>query len=656
MIFNRDDVAPLLLTMVRELEESSRFHRERLPIWRDELRRDLDSTDIVGERTLTPTNKEDFHRRSSSQFRSNFIPVNNDYIIARFIRADMRISVSEPGSPDEEERASHTERFLHGVLRTWGRQQAEQGGVGDWLRDAVSWGLSGEVIVHPQVTSRAGTLEVRCKFLDPMGTYYDFTQNPRIIVSRLEITPASLHLWFANHKGDNYLPGYEPSMPNFALEEGQKLYHEDIWVEEEEANGYSVYNASAISIAPNTQRTDPDSHGFGLGKLLFIRRMPNTRLPHKVLALNEVKGDHRVRSRPWYWSIVNHISHLNLSRSLMIDGLELQIRPPITTNPGTDDVTWTLKPGQLGAATVIPLKRGRIVEYMQTQTHAIEAESTIIAGIERELNMLMPPEVRGQIPSANTTGYLFSQISALVDNTQAQLDTGLSSLIESTFQEVLHQMTHLPKGAAISVDAKEKSGENQGHYYYEAFKVADMAHTPVINVRLAPRIPKDDIATVQVYTAAVQSGMYDEDTARSNIAGIEHPTDVRRKVQMDQVRNSDQAKISFLLRTMRQELAEAQALAENEDDRARKIPLLRTAFILEGELSAFETQLLGQAQKQLGRPAPGQAGPSPQVLPPEAQGPVVSPDEEGGRSGTPPNRSSGRNPGPNRSRTARGGV
>src|SRR5665213_670642 len=89
------DAAMNLLSLCRKLEQDTRLVRQSQLEWRRELYQDLDSYEVISQRSLNTPDKEDIQRRSKSQFRSNFIPVNHNYLVSRLARADEDISISE---------------------------------------------------------------------------------------------------------------------------------------------------------------------------------------------------------------------------------------------------------------------------------------------------------------------------------------------------------------------------------------------------------------------------------------------------------------------------------------------------------------------------------------------------------------------------------
>ena len=640
-ILDREKPEELIIAWIGDLEPNFLKYKARLTDWSKELARDEDGEDVISNRTSTVPGKETAARRAKSQFRSNFIPVNNNHLVARLVRSEPRIRISELNDLRRSEKSIRTQRLLHGLLRSWDRQQQREGQVASWLLAVANDLALGKVIAAPQVVKVNGQYTVRCPLYSPLEVIHDFRNFPRLYVTARETSLARILTWFGSlGKQDYKIPAQLPRWVNELVEQGdyrKMVTHLDIWIEEEDREENIVWHAAAIRNNASVGSTPLVS--FRPEELVFLRKAKEKHLPHIITTVNVPPQD-RNMGRPWFWPIVDHIQYLNLGRSLMVDGLELLIRPPITTSPGDDGVVWTIPTGQLGAGTQIPLTRGRIIDFMKTQDSALEAEGTLLQGIRQELDQLMPPELRGQVPGANTSGYLFNQISDLVGNAIFQFDAGIDGFLESVFGEVLHQVQET-EDFSIDVSAAEASGERMGLDFYETFTRRQLAQNPVVSVKLATSLPKDDLRTVQIFREAVTSGMLDEDTARVVIANLENPGEVRRLIQLGKIANSPEAQTTMLLNWMRGELQDLQDRANAEIDGRLKRSLMRDAFIMEGQLAAFESRLIGQAQQQLQRQPPG-GGISPEAQPPEAAGPALSPDVQGGINGTPPARSTGR--------------
>ena len=573
-------------------------------------------------------------RRMASQYRTNFVRVGVDNLINRLSRAEPKLETAVMNRDmDEISAGSKMERFGLGLFNVLNEQYSSTGVGTSWLRTVYShFAHPGKGVARIQVRRGSDNqAQIFWDLLDPYLVFHDFTTNMRRLGYERHLSNFEAAAVLANFSADAQrgIPfTVEPrDIGSLGVEDDKGIAVGEYWIEKPDydTGGAKVWSALLFD-----------------DQVMAMREMPVDHLPFVVVSANSlgrtyqkidsssVDNGNNVRPRdfirrhaePWFAPIQKTVELYNVVKTLEVEGVDLQIRPPLLMK--SESGGWTLQDNRISGGVQIPLGPDQFMDFLQYNNQAIVANSTLVTSLEQELNRAYPligllADVPGQ------SGFLFNLRTDEFELSVSEYARAASRFLEYGLQEVVHQFKKAD-GLKVALSGTDYRDNDAGTFFHEEFDSKDFPESTIMRVRLAPMLPKDDMRAIQIYQLATdpERGGLDELTGMAQILGINDPQSVKDRRLDDKIQKSETFITEAILRRMFEEADQLALEAEAEDDPIKHMRIRRAAIRAKIRAEQEEVRLTGQAQASPQMTAqPGR--PSPEVQPPEQRG-IENPD------------------------------
>ena len=579
--------------------------------------------DRISARDGLERGREVLKKRARSQFRSDFIWTGCLALVNWLSVSNLRVEMPVRSSRAENAKLSATERFVVGMLNMLDEQVRGSGTGTSWKRSVASQAVvAGKIVGFPHLrerrTTTGKTWEFTCELYHPYQCYYDFrSKGLRRFVYEEVLDRSMLRDLFydelAEAEEGSILLSKEPGYTRND-DEPYKVSH--YWVEEpnEHRDGFDVWYGIQVDDEPALLRRT------ALQRLAVVVQSINAlgAMHQELQGAREVKSQEFVErsAEPWYAALENVISSYNDFRSLELDNIDWMVRPPVITRPGDDGETWVVQDERFGPAVQLNLRPGQVIEFLQVQSKAAEANASIGQAMLQELFWALPAAIRGESQSANESGYHFDLRRNQQELALADLHMGCSAFTDRVAQEFIQQVRDA--GAEVELKGRALTGKSMGHFFEERFNAQMLPEGHPIRVYYAPAIPEDNAKAVTIYEREVASGALDTLTARSRTMGVQDPVTVGERVQQDKIEARPEFQDSLLVSTFYDEAARLEFEATQSESPERQRALRFRAKVARNWGEATERRLSGAAPPFQMKEEP--RGINPEHMPPQ-QGP-----------------------------------
>ena len=325
--------------------------------------------------------------------------------------------------------------------------------------------------------------------------------------------------------------------------------------------------------------------------------------------------------------------------SLLMDGLAWAANPVKTII--SPDGSVTLNAQQLGPGATLSMTPEVVVKFLETSVRGMEVASVLEKVFEAEYVREYNPVLFGEsFPGDSGYKDYLKGNSAGIQLQETSRCAGVAH--ELGVMEITQRVRDL--GLNMTLESHRITGMEAGHFIAETFKATDFPEQFIIDIQMAPDVPKDDAAAFAVARQALDLGMSLE-TVFSDMLHVENATtEIERRQEQDiqQSPQMQQRKIGLALVNEWIRLAAAAKRAKNPD---RKQAIQALAESARNDLRLLQAQLAGGAP-----PAPTQPlNPRVEVMPAQqgAKNPqlaaeaVGAPGSSTGTNGRPPTNGTG---------------
>lgn len=550
-------------------------------------------------------------RATISDYQTAYVAESVTNMTTRLARAEVKIEVALTDKPEQQVKSSVLEKALRGWLHQQDDQTRDSAMGQSFLRRAAAFAAQmGKVAGRVQSELKGGTVEVIWEIWDPITVYHDFGIRHQRRVVHEEMMDAT--------EVASLLEAHKIAVPEKVWESfktGQPIALAEYFLEDRTTNPWDVWRAviagDEVVDGPRILRGEmwerlpvyyvamnglPAMHqDFTLHRSAIV---PQQSREEQAAAIHSEFVLHH--ARPWFADIEAAVGTLNLAKSLELDALWMAIHPPVIV--ASPDGTYIIKDEILYPGTQIQVQTGeQVISYLERRIPDL-SQFSVIRSAEQDVVGAYPRHlISGEAAFPGQSGTHLHLQQDVQEIPIMPYADGLADWLTQMMQETIRQVRAHAKDEMVKVrlSARATSGEQMGKWFEEEFDVKQFPVSTALRIRLSPQLPRDDARAIDLYNKSVNQGpnpMLDADTGRVKFGGVDDPVEMGRRIRRDQINASQVMLNEAILEAKRQNALQAEALAQAENDPARKDALERTAYRIWNELADMEAQLRGTQQ------------------------------------------------------------